>query len=72
MSAAAKLCQRAQRYNESVALAQEYAKQGKALIVAPDDTCGIDTLRKNKAALNQLYKKGYIDGVKISNYLYCS
>ena len=71
-AAAAKLCQRAQRYNESVALAQEYAKQGKALIVAPDDTCGIDTLRKNKAALNQLYKKGYIDGVKISNYLYCS
>ena len=69
-AAAERLCRRAQQYNESVALAREYARQGKTLIVAPDDTCGIDTLRKNKAALNQLYKKGYIDGVKISNYLY--
>ena len=68
-AAAEKLCQRARRYNESVALAQEYAKQGKALIVAPDDTCGVDTLKKNKASLNQLYKKGFGDGQKISNYL---
>ena len=69
-AAAEKLCQRAQRYNDSVALAREYAKQGKALIVSPDDTCGVDTLKKNKAALNRLYEKGYGDGVKISNYLY--
>ena len=34
------------------------------------DTCGVDTLKKDKAALKQLYKKGYGDGVKISNYLY--
>ena len=32
-AAAEKLCQRAQLYNESVALSQEYAKQGKALII---------------------------------------
>ena len=68
-AAAEKLRQRAQRYNESVALAQRYARQGKALIVAPDDTCGIDTLKKDKAALKQLYEKGYRDGIKISNYL---
>ena len=68
-AAAEKLCQRARRYNESVALAQEYAKQGKALVVAPDDTCGVDTLKKNKTSLNQLYKKGFRDGQKISNYL---
>ena len=68
-AAAEKLCQRAQRYNESVALAQEYARQGRAVIVAPDDTCGIDTLKKDKAALKKLYEKGYRDGVKISNYL---
>ena len=67
-AAAEKLCQRARQYNESVALAQEYAKQGKALIIAPDDTCGVDTLKKNKASLNQLYKKGFRDGQKISNY----
>ena len=67
-AATEKLCQRSQQYNESVALAQEYAKQGKALIIAPDDTCGVDTLKKNKASLNQLYKKGFRDGQKISNY----
>ena len=69
-AAAEKLCQRAQRYNGSVALAQDYARQGKALIVAPDDTCGVDTLKKNKVSLNRLYEKGYRDGEKISNYLY--
>ena len=68
-AAAEKLCQRAKRYNDSVALAREYARQGKALLVAPDDTCGVDTLKKDKASLNQLYDKGYKDGQKVSNYL---
>ena len=67
--AAEKLCQRAKRYNESVARAQEYAKQGKVLIVAPDDTCGVDTLSRKKEALQKLYEKGYGDGKKIEDYL---
>ena len=68
-NAAEKLCQRAQLYNESVAQTQEYAKQGKVLIVAPDDTCGISTLSRKKAALQQLYEKGYKDGQKIEEFL---
>ncbi len=68
-AAAEKLCKRAQRYNESVALAQEYAGQGKALIIAPDDTCGVDTLKKNRKALQRLYDKGYLAGKKITDYL---
>ncbi len=67
--AAEKLCKRAQLYNESVALAQEYARQGKVLIIAPDDTCGVDTLKKEKASLQRLYEKGYADGKKITDYL---
>ncbi len=67
--AAEKLCKRAQRYNESVALAQEYARQGKVLIIAPDDTCGVDTLKKEKESLQRLYEKGYADGKKITDYL---
>lgn len=63
--AAQKLCLRAQRYNESVALAQRYVKEGKALIVAPDDTCGVSTLSRDADALRRLYKKGYQDGEKI-------
>lgn len=57
------------RYNNGVALAQEYAKQGKVFIVSPDDTCGVDTLKKDKASLHRLYEKGYQDGQKILNYL---
>ncbi len=68
-AAAEKLCKRAQQYNEDVALAQEYARQGKALIIAPDDTCGVDTLKKDKKALQRLYDKGYLDGKKITDCL---
>ena len=68
-AAAEKLCQRAQHYNKSVALAQEYARQGKTLIVAPDDTCGVSTLSRNPTALQRLYEKGYADGHKIAGFL---
>lgn len=68
-AAAERLCERAQRYNEEVALAQEYAKQGKVLIIAPDDTCGVDTLKKDKAALERLYEKGYQDARKIEAFV---
>lgn len=67
--AAKKLCQRAQLYNESVAKAKEYAKQGKVLIVAPDDTCGVSTLSRERPALQRLYEKGYADGQKIEEFL---
>lgn len=67
--AAEKLCQRAQRYNEGVAVAQEYVRRGKALILSPDDTCGVSTLKKDKASLQRLYDKGYANGEKISDFL---
>ena len=69
-NAAEKLCQRARRYNEGVALAQEYAKQGKALIVAPDDTCGVSTLSRNPADMKRLYEKGYADGQKVKSFIH--
>ena len=67
--AAKRLFQRARRYSESVALAREYAEQGRVLIVAPDSTCGVDTLTKDKNALRDFYSKGYDDGRKIAEYL---
>ncbi len=66
---AERLRNRAKQYNEGVALAQEYAKQGKLLIVAPDDTCGVDTLSKNKENIKAFYEKGYNDGIKIKDFL---
>lgn len=67
--AAKSLCQRAQRYNEGVSAAQKYVQQGKAIILSPDDTCGVTTLKKDGPSLQRLYDKGYADGKKISDFL---
>lgn len=67
--AAKALEQRAQRYNEGIALARDYAAQGKLLIVAPDDTCGVSTLKRNPENLRKLYEKGYQDGGRIAAFI---
>lgn len=67
--AAEALALRAKRYNESVALAKEFASQGKLLIVAPSDTCGVSTLTRDKEKLINLYDKGYQDGAKIRDFV---
>lgn len=63
--AANSLRRRAERYNEGVQRAMEYERQGRALILAPDDTCGVDTLTKDRAALRALYQKGQQDARSI-------
>lgn len=67
--AARQLELRAAHYNKGVALAQKYAREGKALIIAPDDTCGVATLARDKTALKSLYDKGYRDGAAISEFM---
>ncbi len=67
--AAEQLILRAQHYNEGVALARQYAEQWKLLIVSPDDTFGVDTLHKDRDALDKLYAKGLSDGRKIEEFL---
>lgn len=67
--AAKKLCQRAQRYNEGVSAAQNYARKGKALILSPDDTYGVSTLKKGRTSLQRLYDKGYADAEKVVEFL---
>lgn len=68
-NAAAGFRQRATRYNESVAFAKKLEAQGRALIVAPDDTCGVSTLSRKKGPLDALYAKGYADGAAIAAFL---
>lgn len=68
-AAAQSLCQRARRYNDSVALARMKARQGKVLVVAPEDTFGVDTLTRDKDSLDKLYQEGYADGKKITVFL---
>ena len=59
--AAERLKHRAEQYNQGVAQAKEQEANGRVLIVAPDNTCGVDTLTKDKEALKRLYEKGYKD-----------
>lgn len=47
---------------------KNYAAKGKGFIVGPEDTLGIDTLTKNKEAMQKLYDEGYKDGKKIEDY----
>ena len=56
--AAQGLTQRAERYNKGVALAKELAAQGKALIVAPDDTCGVSTLTRDRGGAGKPLRQG--------------
>lgn len=60
---------RTEKYNAGVALAKMYQQEGKVLIVAPSDTCGVDTLKRDKQALELLYEKGYEDGTKITDFI---
>ena len=56
-------------YNSGVERAMEYEARGKVLIVAPDDTCGVDTLTRDRDALHRLYEKGCADGAAISAFV---
>ena len=67
--AAEKLRLRAQHYNEGVALAKEYEKQGRLLIVAPEDLCGMDTLSRDVAPMNRMYQRGIKDSQLIQDFL---
>ncbi len=58
-----------ERYNQDVSELMHYVDQGKALIIAPDDCCGVDTYTRNENEFNQFYKLGYRDGKKIEDFL---
>ena len=67
--AAEQLALRAQHYNEGIALAQKLAAEGKVLIIAPNDTCGVKTLTRDQEALKKLYRKGMKDAERIRDFL---
>lgn len=67
--AAHNLTFRARRYNDSVAYAKELEKEGRVLILSPDDITGVDTTKRSKEALMRLYGKGFHDANKIEEFL---
>lgn len=68
-SAAASMEKRAERYNDGIRLAEQYEKEGRLLIVAPDDTCGMDTLTRDREAMKRFYEKGLHDGKAIARFV---
>lgn len=60
--AARAVAERYRTYNEALAFALRMEAEGRALIIAPDNTCGMKTLTKDKEKTEALYQKGYRDG----------
>ena len=67
--AAEALANRAGLYNLQLDLAKKYERDGKALIIAPDDIGNMKTLTKDRAALEELYAKGLRDAFAIEGFL---
>lgn len=65
-----KLEQRCELYNETLEnIIKDDVKNGKVLILAPDDDLNMKTLEKDKEKLEALYNKGYKDGEKVKKFL---
>src|SRR5574344_2523804 len=67
--AAKQLALRYKKYNDSVVLAKEYEKQGRLLIVAPDNSCGMTTLLRTRLQLEHMYQKGYSGAATIYPFI---
>lgn len=67
--AAQAMAKRAATYNAQLRKAKKYERQGKVLILAPDDIGGMKTLTKDKAMIEELYHKGYEDAAAIREFL---
>ena len=68
-NAAKALARRGDVYNFYLDKAKEYEKEGKVLIVAPDDIGHMKTLTRSKEDIVTLYKKGYSDAAAIKDFL---
>ncbi|MCI1832206.1 MAG: patatin family protein [Bifidobacterium sp.] len=68
-AAAERLLNRYRIYNDEVALAKDYERDGQVLILAPDDLCGLSTLTKSFEGLEMMYRKGYTAAESIGRFL---
>ena len=67
--AAKQLSLRYKKYNDAVVLAKEYEKQGKVLIISPESTLGMTTLKRSQEQLDQMYQMGLEDAKVIPEFL---
>ncbi len=66
---AAALSRRAETYNRELREVLALEKEGKALVVAPDDTFGVTTTKHKVEAVRKLYDHGYMKGSEVKNFL---
>ena len=52
-----------------MALAKQWEAEDRVLILAPDDTCGVNTLTRDREGLKRLYEKGLRDAPAIADFL---
>ena len=68
-TAAERLLNRSRTYNDEVALAKEYEKDGRVLILAPESLYGLNTLSKSYEGLERMYRAGYAAAEAIPAFL---
>lgn len=65
---AEEMLHRAAKYNRRLEEAKCLERDGRVLIIAPDDTCGISTLTRDRIRLKSLYSRGYRDAAAIHRW----
>lgn len=66
---AEQLLVRYKKYNDGVALAKKCEEEGRALILAPEDTFGMRTLTKSRETLDRMYRMGVGAAAALDNFL---
>ena len=68
-AAAERLLNRYRTYNDEVALAKQYERDGRVLILAPESLYGLSTLSKSFEGLERMYRAGYAAAEAIPDFL---
>lgn len=56
-------------YNQSLKEILKLEKEGKLLIIAPENVSKVGTLNKDKSIIEELYKQGYMQANKIKGFI---
>ncbi len=56
-------------YNNGISELIELEKEGKVLLVDPEECFGVDTIKRDKEGMEKLYQLGYRDGKRIEDFV---
>jgi len=63
------LVKRAGRYNKCVKKLEKLEKQGKVIVIRPDNTKGFPRLERNPQKIQKFYQEGYDKGIAMSDMI---